>query len=160
MEIYLLRHGIADDARAGEPDSDRSLTAEGKKKLRSVLRAASEAGVQPSLILTSPYRRALQTAQLAAEIFKYQGDLLRTSSLEPSSRPDAVWEEIRVHKDEPQILLAGHEPLFSGLTAFLLGCSGFQIDFKKGGLACVEIDKFAAAPRGVLKWYLTPKLAA
>ena len=159
MEIYLLRHGIANDARAGEPDSDRSLTAEGKKKLRSVLRVASEAGVQPSLILTSPYRRALQTAQLAAEIFKYQGDLLRTRSLEPSSRPDAVWEEIRVHKDEAQILLAGHEPLFSGLTAFLLGCSGFQIDFKKGGLACVEVDKFASAPKGVLKWYITPKLA-
>ena len=159
MEIYLLRHGIAEDARAGEPDSDRSLTAEGKKKLRSVLRVAAEAGVQPSLILTSPYRRALQTAQLAAEIFKYQGDLLRTRSLEPSSRPDAVWEEIRVHKDKPQILLAGHEPLFSGLTAFLIGCSDFQIDFKKGGLACVEVDKFASAPKGVLKWYITPKLA-
>jgi len=159
MEIYLLRHGIANDARAGEPDSDRSLTAEGKKKLRSVLRVAAEAGVQPSLILTSPYRRALQTAQLAAEIFKYQGDLLRTRSLEPSSRPDAVWEEIRVHKDEAQILLAGHEPLFSGLTAFLLGCPGFQMDFKKGGLACVEVDKFASAPKGVLKWYITPKLA-
>ncbi len=159
MEIYLLRHGIAEDARGGEPDSDRSLTAEGKKKLRSVLRVAAEAGVQPSLILTSPYRRALQTAQLAAEIFKYQGDLLRTRSLEPSSRPDAVWEEIRVHKDEPQILLAGHEPLFSGLTAFLIGCSDFQIDFKKGGLACVEVDKFASAPKGVLKWYITPKLA-
>jgi phosphohistidine phosphatase len=160
MEIYLLRHGIAEDGHAGAADSDRSLTPEGKKKLRSVLRAAAEAGVQPSLILTSPYRRALQTAQLAADVFKYQGDLLRTRSLEPSSRPDAVWEEIRVHKDEPQILLAGHEPLFSALTAFLLGCSAFQIDFKKGGLACVEVDKFAGAPKGVLKWYLTPKLAA
>ncbi len=160
MEIYLFRHGIAEDGRAGEPDSDRSLTAEGKKKLRGILHAAVEAGVQPSLILTSPYRRALQTAQLAAELLTYEGDLLRTRSLEPSSRPDAVWEEIRVHKDEPQILLVGHEPLFSALTAFLLGCPGFQIDFKKGGLACVEVDKFAGAPRGVLKWYLTPKLAA
>lgn len=159
MEIYLLRHGIAEDGRAGEPDSDRSLTAEGKKKLRGVLHAAAEAGVQPSLILTSPYRRALQTAQLAAELLKYQGDLLRTRSLEPSARPDAVWEEIRVHKDEAQILLVGHEPLFSALTAHLLGCSGFQIDFKKGGLACVEVDKFAGAPRGVMKWYLTPKVA-
>ena len=159
MEIYLLRHGIAEDGRTGEPDSDRALTAEGKKKLRGVLRVAAEAGVQPSLILTSPYRRALQTAQLAAEILKYDGDLLRTRSLEPSSRPEAVWEEIRVHKDESQVLLVGHEPLFGALTAYLLGCSGFQMDFKKGGLACVEVDKFAGAPKGVLKWYLTPKLA-
>lgn len=159
MDIYLLRHGIAEDGRAGEPDSDRSLTPEGKKKLRGVLRVASDAGVRPSLILTSPFKRALQTAQLAAEVLKYDGDLLRTRSLEPSSQPDAVWEEVRVHKDEAQILLAGHEPLFSALTAYLLGCASLQIDFKKGGLACVEIDKFAGAPKGVLKWYLTPKLA-
>jgi phosphohistidine phosphatase len=159
MEIYLLRHGIAEDGRAGEPDSDRSLTAEGKKKLRSVLRVAAEAGVQPSLILTSPYRRALQTAQLAAEVLRYEGDLLRTRSLEPSARPDAVWEEIRVHKDEPQVLLVGHEPLFGVLTAFLVGCSGFQMDFKKGGLVCIQVDKFAGEPKGVLKWYFTPKLA-
>ena len=70
-----------------------------------------------------------------------------------------VWDEIRVHKDEPQILLSGHEPLFSGLIAYLLGAPDFQIDFKKGGLACVEVDKFASAPKGVLKWYITPKLA-
>ncbi len=160
MEIYLLRHGIAEDARAGEPDSERSLTSEGKKKLRGVLGVAADAGVRPSLILTSPYRRAFQTAQIAAEVLGYEGELLRIRSLEPSSRPEAVWEEIRVHKDERQILLAGHEPLFSALTAFLLGCSGFQMDFKKGGLACVEVDKFAGVPRGVLKWYVTPKLAS
>ena len=159
MDIYLLRHGIAEDGRAGEPDSERSLTAEGKKKLRTVLRVAADAGVRPSLILTSPYKRAVQTAELAAEALHYNGDLLRTRSLEPSARPDTVWGEIRVHKDEPAILLAGHEPLFSTLTAYLVGCADFQIDFKKGGLVCVELDRFVNEPRGVLKWYLTPKLA-
>jgi phosphohistidine phosphatase len=105
MEIYLLRHAIAEDAPAGHPDSERALTAEGKKKLRNVLRAAAEAGVHPTLIVTSPYRRAVQTAQAAAEILGYKGDLLRTKSLEPGSSPASVWEELRVHKDEPRILL-------------------------------------------------------
>jgi phosphohistidine phosphatase len=159
MDIYLLRHGIAEDGHAGQPDSERALTPEGKKKLRGVLRVASAAGVRPSLIMTSPYKRALQTAQLAAEILEYSGELLRTRTLEPSSQPQPVWDELRVHKDEPQILLAGHEPLFSALTAYLLGSSGLLIDFKKGGLLCLEIDRFASAPKGVLKWYLTPKLA-
>jgi len=159
MDIYLLRHGIAEDGHAGQPDSDRALTAEGKKKLRGVLRAALAAGVRPSLIMTSPYKRALQTAQLAAEILEYGGELVRTRTLEPGSQPQAVWDELRVHKDEPQILLAGHEPLFSALTAYLLGSSDLQIDFKKGGLLCLEVDRFTSAPRGVLKWYLTAKLA-
>jgi phosphohistidine phosphatase len=160
MDIYLLRHGIAEDGRAGQPDSDRALTAEGKKKLRSVLRTASAGGVKPTLILTSPYKRALQTAEIAAEILEYTGDLLRTRALEPSSRPEAAWEEIRIHKDQQQVLLAGHEPLFSSLTAYLLGTSDLRVDFKKGGLVCLEIDRLVGAPRGVLKWYITPKLSA
>jgi phosphohistidine phosphatase len=160
MDIYILRHGIAEDAHEGQPDSERALTAEGRKKLRHVLRAAAGAGARPTLILTSPYRRAVQSAQLAVEVLDYKGELLRTRALEPASGPASVWDEIRTHRDEPGILLAGHEPLFSALTAFLLGCPTLHIDFKKGGLVCVEVDRAAAAPNGVLKWYLVPKLVS
>ncbi len=80
--------------------------------------------------MTSPYKRAVQTAQLAAEILEYKGDLLRTKALEPSSAPKAVWDEIRVHKDEARILLSGHEPAVQpadGLSAWVAGsASGFQ----------------------------------
>jgi len=160
MLIYILRHGIAEDSVAGQSDSDRALTPEGKKKLRNVLRVAQEAGVAPALILTSPLKRAVQTAQLAAEMLDYKGDLLRTEALEPGSHPRMVWEEIRVHKDEPAILLSGHEPLFSSLTAYLLGCPELQVDFKKGALACVEVDRFPAEPHGALRWFITPKVAS
>jgi phosphohistidine phosphatase len=159
MEIYILRHGIAEDGQAGQADAERVLTVDGRKKLRNVLRTAAAAGIAPSLILTSPYRRAVQTAQLAAEILNYKGELLRTKALEPSSAPKSVWEEIRVHKDESRILLAGHEPLFSRLTAYLLNSGNLQIDFKKGALACIEVERFPAEPHGVLRWFLTPKLA-
>ncbi|HMD51037.1 MAG TPA: hypothetical protein VKG79_18115, partial [Bryobacteraceae bacterium] len=126
----------------------------------TVLRVAASAGVAPSLILTSPYKRALQTAQIAAEILDYKGELLRTKALEPSASPKAVWDEIRVHKDEARILLSGHEPLFSRLTAYLLGSPNLQVDFKKGAIACIELERFPAEPHGVLRWLLTSKLAA
>ena len=58
MEIYVLRHGIAEEPKAGAPDSARALTDTGRERLRAVLEHAHEAGVKPSLILTSPYRRA------------------------------------------------------------------------------------------------------
>jgi phosphohistidine phosphatase len=160
MEIYILRHGVAEDGQPGQPDAERALTADGRKKLRNILRTAAAAGVAPSLILTSPYKRALQTAQLAAEILEYKGELLRTKALEPAAAPKTVWDEIRVHKDEAQILLAGHEPLFSRLTAYLLGSPNLQVDFKKGAIACVEVERFGADPHGVLRWMLTSKLSA
>jgi len=159
MELYLLRHGIAEDAPAGQPDAERALTSEGKKKLRGVLKTALDADVAPSLILTSPYKRAVQTAQVAADVFKYKAELLRTDALLPSSKPENVWDEIRVHKDERQVLLAGHDPLFTDLAGYLLGFPNLRIDFKKGTLIRIDVDRFAAVPRGTLKWMLVPKLA-
>jgi phosphohistidine phosphatase len=160
MEIYILRHGIAEDAPPGQPDSERALTSDGRKKLRGVLRTAASAGVAPSLILSSPYKRALQTAQIAVEILEYKGELSRTKTLEPNSSPKTVWDEIRVHKDEARILLVGHEPLFGRLMAYLLGSPDLQVEFKKGAMACIELDHFPPEPHGVLRWMLTSKLAA
>jgi len=141
------------------PDSARALTPEGKKKLREVLRTAHSARVAPDYILTSPFVRARETAEIAAEVLKFDGDLLTTQALVPNSRPEMVWEELRLHKDASQILLCGHEPLFSALTAYLLDAPSLRIDFKKGAVARVEIDGFGARPRGVLRWFLAPKLA-
>jgi len=160
MEVYLLRHGVAEEPQIGQPDAERALTPDGRKKLRNVLRAAASAGMAPSLILTSPYKRALQTGQMALEMLDYTGELLRTKALEPGSTPKSVWDEIRVHKDESRILLVGHEPLFGRLTAYLLGSPNLQVDFKKGAVACIEIERFSAEPHGVLRWMLTSKLAA
>lgn len=159
MQLFLLRHGIASDAKPGQPDSERALTPEGKKRLRSVLKLASQTGVNPTLILTSPYRRAQETAHLAAELLSYKGELVTTDVLIPASKPEQVWDEIRVYKDEAQVLLAGHDPLMSYLTGYLLGCASVQVDFKKGAIVRIELDGFSAIPRGVLKWMLVPKLA-
>jgi len=51
MQIYLLRHGIAEDAQPRQSDSERALTEEGREKLRRVLKRARLAEVAPELIL-------------------------------------------------------------------------------------------------------------
>ena len=158
MQIYLLRHGIAEDAAAGMADADRALTPEGKKKVRDIARAAAAAKVKPGLVLTSPYKRALATARIAAEELGYADDPLTTKALLPQSSPQAAWDEIRLHKDVKSILLVGHEPLFSSLGSYLLGAKEVLIDFKKGAILCLETSHFGAQPRGILKWLLTAKL--
>lgn len=159
MQIYLLRHGIAEDGRPGLRDADRALTPEGMKKLRAVLRLARTAGAQPSLILSSPYRRARETAEIASKELTYAGDILQTHALTPESSPQAVWDEVRVHRGEQALLLAGHEPLFSSLTAHLLGAPALLVDFKKGAIVRIDVESFGAQPRGVLRWMLTARVA-
>jgi phosphohistidine phosphatase len=159
MEIYLLRHGIADGGRPGGRDSDRELTAEGREKLRRVLKRAHQAGVSPGVILTSPYRRAVQTAEIAAEALQYPGELVKTQALVPDGSPQAVWDEICSRRTEAAILLASHEPLMSSMAAFLLASPALQVDMKKGAMARVDCDHFGPVPRGMFKWMLTAALA-
>ena len=159
MEIHILRHGIAEVAVAGMSDADRALLPEGRKKLRAVLRVAREVGVAPAAILTSPYLRAVQTAEVAADELGYTGELIRVDALRPGSSPREAWEEIRLHQSLPSVLVSGHEPLLSSLAAYLLGVPSLLVDLKKGSLVRIDLDRFGPEPRGVLRWYYTPKIA-
>lgn len=160
MELYVFRHGIANDAAPGAPDSARELTDEGRHKVAAVARMARRAGVDPSLIITSPYTRAIQTAKVAAEEFGYSGPLIKTQTLVPFGTPAGVWSELRDHRGERSILLAGHEPLLSQLVAYLLGAPALQVEMKKATLVRIDIAAMNAAPRAVLHWMITARLAS
>ncbi|MFL6463783.1 MAG: SixA phosphatase family protein, partial [Bryobacteraceae bacterium] len=136
---------------------NRALTAEGRRKLRQVLTAACDAKVTLDLIISSPLKRALQTAEVARKTLKYKGDILKSRSLEPGTSVQQVWDEIRDHRDKSFLMMVGHNPLFSQLAAYLLGSPDVQVDFKKGGLMKISFEHFPPAPRGVLCWYITAK---
>ena len=159
MEIYVLRHGIAEEATRGMKDADRALTPEGAEKLETVLRRARTVGVEPSIILTSPLRRARETAEIAAKTLRGKSTLVESRALEPDSSPEAVWDDIRVHKAEPAVMIVGHEPLFSAVYSYLLGEPSVAIDVKKGSIGRIDVDRFTGQPHGLLKWLMPPKLA-
>lgn len=159
MRIYILRHGIAEDAAPGGSDAARALTSAGKQKLRTVLDRARAAGVRPSVVLTSPLKRALQTAEIARAVLGVKRELITTDALAPTGTPQRVWGEIRAQHAGP-VLIAGHEPLLGQAVAFLLRCPALQLDLKKGALVSVEVEAGESEPHGILKWVLTPKLAA
>lgn len=159
MQVYILRHGIAEDRRPGRSDTDRALTGEGREKLSAVLQRARAAGVSVNRILTSPLRRAVQTAEMAAGVLAPGTRLIHADALSPESSPERVWAELRKYAGEPAVLIAGHEPLLSETAGFLLGAGPAVIDLKKGALACIDVDETIARPQGVLLWLLTPRLA-
>jgi phosphohistidine phosphatase len=158
MQIYVLRHGIAEDRKPGRSDAERALTDEGREKLRRVLKRARAAGAAPSLILSSPFRRAMETAAVAAEVLGYSGKVVKTRSLEPPGSPHDVWEEVASRPGETAILLSSHEPLTSVLVAFLLGSPSLSVDMKKAALVRVDCEPTGPQPSGVLKWMLTASL--
>lgn len=158
MELYLFRHGIAEDALPGRPDASRALTPHGRERTVAVAKKAKSSGAKPSLIVSSPYLRAMQTAEAAAKEFAWQGDIVQLASLVPHGTPEAVWSDIRDLRDESAVLLAGHEPLMANLAAYLLNAAGLIVDMKKSAMLRIDVPDTGAAPRGVLRWMIVPKL--
>lgn len=157
MDVYILRHGEAEEPEEGVADRDRKLTAKGKRDLAAVLEAGRNASAAPDLILASPLRRARDTAAMAAEILGCKR-VVQTRSLAPGASPELVWKEIGAERDVREILLAGHEPHLGKLVQFLLEAA-VVVDLKKGALVRVTTQGRLGPPRGVLKWMITPRVA-
>jgi phosphohistidine phosphatase len=156
MRIHLLRHGTAEDAPPSRSDAERKLTEAGREEIRRAVECARKASLAPSLILSSPYVRAIQTAEIAAGVLEYHGTIVRTDALMPSGSPARVWDEIRSRQDETEILLAGHEPLMSQLAAYFLDSPALQVHMRTATLVRIDMERFAGNPHGILKWMLPP----
>lgn len=155
MQIYLMRHGGAEAAQAGEADSARGLTPEGEAEVRTVARAAA-AKLADVVMISSPYRRAMQTSRIVAKEIGSSGELLRSTALTPDSKPRVAWDELRAHRGDFGLFVVTHEPLVSALAAYLLGTPELTIYFVTATLACIELTSDGAQPSGTLKWMITP----
>ncbi len=158
MELYLLRHGLAEERSSTGQDSDRALTTEGVAGLERVLTLAHRAGVRPSLILSSPYTRAVQTAGLASRELEYEGKILRSAAFAPDSSPFRAWEEVRTHPGEGSILIAAHEPLLSSAVAWLAGSTRVMVRFVPAAMVRIDFESLGAHPAGVMHWMISPEL--
>jgi len=157
MEIYLLRHGAAERNASSGRDADRRLTEEGIAAVTEVVTQARQAGLDPSLILTSPYTRAVETATLAARFLDYDQEILTTTALTPESTPEEAWAELRLYGDQASILAVTHEPLVSALASWMLGSARTEI--KPGAMVRIDIETVTAKPRGVRRWTIVPDRA-
>jgi phosphohistidine phosphatase len=157
MKIYIVRHAEAEPRAPGGAEGARNLTPDGKRELRAVLRLARDAGVEPDVILSSPWTRAQETA-LAARDALGTKQVIETKALLPDVLPTHIWGEIRSLRPLKAIMVVGHEPHLSRFAAFLLEAP-LAIDMKKSAIVRIDVQEREGPPRGVLKWMLTPKLA-
>ena len=157
MEIWLLRHAAAEDRAPSGRDEDRSLTNDGEERAREVARGL--AALEPSIeaILTSPYRRARQTAEPAERELDLADALQESRALEPDRDPEETLAELRKLGRE-SVLLVGHEPHLGTLLGRLVcGRSGLAMPMKKAAVARLIWD---GRGRAALKALLPPKVLA
>ena len=156
MTLYVLRHAIAEDRTPRQPDSGRRLTAPGEVKAARVLAHARSIGVRPGTVLTSPYIRAAQTAEIAREQLRLSEPAVVTEALVPYVNVFDLWEGIREYFASGDVMVVGHNPQLSSLVSWLLGSRQDALWLKKSGLVALDVGSAGPHPRAMLSWLLTP----
>lgn len=162
MRLLVIRHAVAEDRDAfavtGQPDAQRPLTDDGRKKMKAAARGLK--GIVPKLnvLATSPLLRAAQTAEIVSR--EYGGVESRTvEELSPERRPDELLGWLRSHQLGDTVAVVGHEPHLGFLVGWLLtGRNDSFVDFKKGGAVLLEFDDPPSGGNAVLSWALPPRL--
>ena len=159
MNIFVLRHGIAVEPGTGgfENDSERPLIPKGERRLRAAAAAMRKMELSFDLILSSPFVRARQTAEIIAGELKLKKQLQFSEALTPEGSMKDMVKELNDRKPVPKsVLLVGHEPYLSQLISLLIsGDEIAAVEMKKGGLCKLEADDLRPGACKLV-WLLTP----
>src|SRR5262245_2134910 len=138
-ELYLIRHGVAEERGEKWPDdAKRPLTERGMTKMRRNARGLARLGVTLDVVLTSPFVRARQTAEILAGAFEPRPALVQADSLTPDGSYEMVIADLAKHTRRSRIALVGHEPSIGSLAARLAG-SRRPLEFKKGAICRIDL---------------------
>jgi phosphohistidine phosphatase len=158
VEIYLMRHGIP-VGEAGIPDRLRALSPEGVAEMERAGAGLAAMGVRFDRVVTSPLARAAQTAALIARAQPAPVQPEEMEELAGGVVPEVFFRALgRV--PAKRILLVGHEPDMSVLSAILTGTPVEKsLPFGRGSIARIDVDGLPPSSPGTLVWLLTARLA-
>ncbi len=157
MIIYFLRHANAGERLTNpKKDEKRALDKEGIVQCGMVGRALASLDVQVDAVLTSPLKRAAQTASLVGNELGYEGKLQLEDALRPSAQFADFRRMIEKHSRQESVLVVGHNPNLSDFLGHVISDNGSEasVDLKKGAVARVEMGRHAAT----LNWCITPRI--
>ncbi|MDE3136799.1 MAG: histidine phosphatase family protein [Acidobacteriota bacterium] len=158
MLVYLVRHGIAVSRNdpTSPADAARPLTPKGIEKTMEVARGIAELRAHPTVMISSPLLRAVQTGEIFAEVLGFPVTRLRRSeNLAPEAKPAALFAELARLKAK-EVMCFGHAPHLDETIAAAVGKGPAFTQLKKAGVALLEFDSFEP-PKALLCWLYTPK---
>jgi len=163
VEVYLLRHGEAGKrVPVAERDTERALTAAGRQEIEEVGEGLAALGFEFDFVVTSPLKRAKETATIVNKALSRKGAVEEWQELSPEGNRDGFYRRLGKLRPGSEVLCVGHEPYLTTAIGEVAGrggeaSPGFRISLKKGGLAKLSVTGFNPRITGELRWLLTPK---
>jgi len=157
MKLFLIRHGEAIDfeTQSVKTDEYRFITPKGRKASRDVFRKIKEHFYGLEIIFTSPLTRAVQTAEILANILKFENDVEIANELDFETTPGKMLDLIKRNSSLESIALVGHEPVMGLFVSSFTDRNVLNFSFKKSGVALINFD--VKKGTGEFAWYFDPK---
>ena len=158
MIVYFLRHASAGQSLLNpKKDEKRGLDKEGIEQCGYIGRALAALEIQVDAVISSPLKRATQTASLVGNEIGYEGKLQIDAGLRPAAGLADFRKLLEKYARLEAIMVVGHNPNLSQFLGAVICDSGCEasLELKKGAVAKVEMRRSS----GTLQWCLTPKVA-
>jgi phosphohistidine phosphatase len=157
MNLYLMRHASAGIPRDNPLlDAKRSLIKEGKEQCVLMARVLSALKVQVDVIVSSPLKRAMQTAQFVGTELGYEAKVEVSRALALDADYSDFQDLLAKYADREGVLMVGHNPnLFQFLGRLVTANGGAAIRMRKGSIARVDLGHHPA----LLRWLIDPRMA-
>lgn len=157
MNLYLMRHADAGMPRENPAlDAKRALIKDGKEQCMLMARVLSALKAQVDVIVSSPLKRALQTAQFVGTELGYDAKVEISPALALDADYAAFQKLLARYADREGVLMVGHNPnLFQFLGRLVTGNGGAAIRMRKGSIARVDMDRHPPQ----LQWIVDPRMA-
>ena len=158
MIVYFLRHASAGKSVSDpEKDKRRGRDKEGIEQCRYVGRVLAALETQVDVVISSPLKRATQTAALVSNEIGYESKLQMEPALLPEAHYAAFREMLQRHHKQEAVMVVGHNPSLSAFLSLAISRRTVEeaVDLKKCAVARVEVTSKSA----VLQWCVTPKIA-
>jgi len=166
LDLYLLRHGDSGKrtaVAAGGNTGDVPLTIVGREEIAIIARSVKALNLRFSAIVTSPLKRAVQTAKIIAKVLAIENRISVWNDLVPEGNRSKLYNKLNQYTRDSSVLMIGHEPYLSNIMYDMI----FQenrvnqlgrISLKKAGLAKIRVISLTPNISGELRWLLTPRI--
>jgi len=157
MNLYLMRHADAGLPRENPVlDAKRALVKDGKEQCMLMAAMLGAFKVQVDVILSSPLKRAMQTAQLVGTELGFEGKVEVSQAMAMDASYSDFLRMLAKYSDREGVLAVGHNPnLFTFLGRLVTGNGGANLRMRKGSVARVDLDRHPPQ----LQWLIDPRIA-
>ncbi len=155
MNLYLIRHSIAENISLNKKDFERELTEEGKFVIQKASEAWKNYVGKVDVVLTSPLTRSIQTADIISSNLQEVPNVIKDNNLGTGSRTSDLIDLLNSLKYK-NVIVVGHQPDLSIHINNFCGSGNFNLAFPPASLAKIEFDNSIKYGRGKLIYFIPP----